>query len=407
MVIFNNDTGFIANDTSSVRANVAQDWKNAFATDASLPTLDTNPETPAGQLIDGQTALISEKDNEIIHLANQFNPKNATGVFQDALASIYFLSRKIAQPTYVTCQVRGIYGTTIPYGAIVQDVNGYTFINTAARTIRSDGTAEIYVRCSETGPVEVASGTVTQIITTVPGWDGVTNAAAGVTGRDEESQLEFESRRIASVGKNSHGAVASLYGTISNINNVIACTILENTTNEDKDFVYGEKTITVDGHSVYISVYGGDETEIAKAIYNKLDAGCGTVGDTEVFYNPASDNISDQPNIKYSYFIQRPTTVETVIQVTVSDVETEDLTNAIKQAVLDNFNGNGRYGRVKMGDTLFASRFYADVINAGVTMLESVEIKYPSDADDYADSVLIPADEIPTISADDVVITYL
>ena len=401
-ITFNDKTGLVAEETSVVRAKIAQEWKNAFATDPRLPVLDTNPETPAGQLIDGQTALASEKDNDMVYIANMFNPKNATGVWQDALAAIYFLSRKIALPTYVTCQVRGAYGTTIPYGALVQDVNGYTFLNTSVVVIGSSGTANIYVRCTETGAVEVAPNTVTQIVTTVPGWDSVTNPSAGVTGRDEESQAAFENRRAGSVGKNSHGAVASIYGTIADLNNVVAVLVLENTTNADKTI----KGVTLAGHSVYISVYGGDNTDIARAIYNKIDGGVGTQGNTMLTYNPASDNVADQPDALYTYYIERPDTVETAVKVTVSDDETTGLTNAIKEAVVDNFNGNSSFRRVKMGDTLYASRFYADVIKAGVTMLENIEIKYPSATGSYADSIDIPASELPTISVDDVTVVY-
>ena len=401
MALVFNSNGITADETSVIRANVAQDWKNAFATDPSLPPLDTNPETPAGQLIDGQTALASEKDNEILFVANQFNPKNAVDAWQDALAAIYFIKRKIALPTYVTCQAEGAYGTVIPYGAIIQDTNGYTYMNTAPATINASGQATLYVRCTELGAVEASSGTLTKIITTVPGWDSVTNAAAGVTGRDVESQAAFESRRVQSVAKNSHGAVASLFGAIADINDVTALLILENTTNADVT----KKGVTIAGHSVYISVYGGDNNDIAKAIYNKLDAGCGTNGNTLVTYNPSSDNADDQPDALYQYYIERPTAVSTGVVVKVKDAQTATLTNAIKQAVVDNFNGNSNYRRVKMGDALFASRFYADVIKAGVTQLESIQIKYPTSAS-AADSVDIDADEIPTISASDVTVSY-
>ena len=399
-LIFSN-TGIQAEETSVIRERIRNEWKNAFATDPSLPPLDVNPETPAGQLIDGETALASEKDNELVFLANQFNPKNAVGAYQDALAAIYFIRRKIAQPTYVTCQATGAYGTVIPYGAIVQDTNGYTFMNTSLATINASGQATLLVRCTELGAVEVASGTVTKIITTVPGWDSVTNAASGVTGRDEESQASMESRRVQSVGKNAHGSVASLFGTIADINDVTALLILENTSNVDKT----EKGVTLGGHSVYISVYGGADNDIARAIYEKLDGGCGTNGNTLVTYNPASDNADDQPDALYQYYIERPTPISTGIVVTVSDAQTTTLTNAIKTAVVENFNGNSGYRRVKMGDTLYASRFYADVIKAGVTKLETIQIAYPS-TDTPADYVTVDADEIPTISADDVTVVY-
>ena len=400
MALTFSETGITADETSVIRANIAQEWKNAFA-DPTLPELDTNAETPAGQLIDGETALASEKDNELIFLSNQFNPKNAVGAWQDALGAIYFISRKIALPTYVTCQAEGAYGTVIPYGAIVQDTNGYTFMNTAPATINASGQANLIVRCTELGAVEVTSGSVTKIVTTVPGWDKVTNAAAGVTGRDVESQAAFESRRVQSVAKNAHGSVASVFGAIADINDVTALLILENTTNVDKT----EKGVTIAGHSVYISVYGGADNEIAKAIYNKIDAGCGTNGNTMVSYNPVSDDAT-QPDMLYSYYIERPTAVSTGIVVTIADEQTTTITNAIKEAVVNNFNGNSGYRRVKMGDTLYASRFYADVIKAGVTKLETIQIKYPLSAA-AADSVNVDADEIPTISVDDVTVTYV
>ena len=400
MALTYSETGITAEETSVIRANIAQEWKNAFA-DPTLPELDTNAETPAGQLIDGETALASEKDNELIFLSNQFNPKNAVGAWQDALGAIYFISRKIALPTYVTCQAEGAYGTVIPYGAIVQDTNGYTFMNTAPATINASGQATLIVRCTEMGAVEVTSGSVNKIVTTVPGWDRVTNAAAGVTGREVESQAAFESRRVQSVAKNAHGSVASVFGAIADINDVTALLILENTGNTDKT----EKGVTIAGHSVYISVYGGADNEIAKAIYNKIDAGCGTNGNTRVSYNPVSDDAT-QPDMLYSYYIERPTAVSTGIVVTVADEQTTTLTNAIKEAVVNNFNGNSGYRRVKMGDTLYASRFYADVIKAGVTKLETIQIKYPLSAT-AADSVNVDADEIPTISVDDVTVTYV
>lgn len=401
MALTFDSTGIQAEETSVIRERIRNEWINAFATDPNLPPLDVNPETPAGQLIDGETALASEKDNELVFLANQFNPKNAVDEWQDALGAIYFIKRKIALPTYVTCQAEGAYGTVIPYGAIVQDTNGYTYMNTAPATINASGQATLYMRCTELGAVEATSGTLTKIVTTVPGWDSVTNAAAGVTGREVESQAAFESRRVQSVAKNAHGSVASLFGAIADINDVTALLILENVTNSN----ITEKGVTIAGHSVYISVYGGDNNDIARAIYNKLDAGCGTNGNTLVTYNPASDS-TDQPDMVYSYYIERPTAVSTGIVVTVSDSQTTTLTNAIKKAVVDNFNGNSGYRRVKMGDTLYASRFYADVIKAGVTKLETIEIKYPTSAS-AADYVTVDADEIPTISESDVTVTYV
>ena len=95
MLHFDPATGFYADDTETVRAAVAADWVAAFHKDGQVD-LNTDPETPAGQLIDSQTAAVTEKDTELLYLCDQFDPAKNEGIFQDAIAKIYFLSRKAA-----------------------------------------------------------------------------------------------------------------------------------------------------------------------------------------------------------------------------------------------------------------------------------------------------------------------
>ena len=49
MLHFDPATGFYADDTETVRAAVAADWVAAFHKDGQVD-LNTDPETPAGQL---------------------------------------------------------------------------------------------------------------------------------------------------------------------------------------------------------------------------------------------------------------------------------------------------------------------------------------------------------------------
>ena len=79
MITFDSETGLVAQDTAVIRQNIAQQWKDAFNVSEDTPELNTEAETPAGQLIDGQTALVAEKDAEILRMANNFNPQTATG----------------------------------------------------------------------------------------------------------------------------------------------------------------------------------------------------------------------------------------------------------------------------------------------------------------------------------------
>ena len=93
--------------------------------------------------------------------------------------------------------------------------------------------------------------------------------------------------------------------------------------------------------------------------------------------------------------------VKVVIQRT-NDTPT-DIATLIKNAVVNNFNGLTSYERAKMGDKIFASRFYTDVISAGASNLTSVEIAYPASGT-YGDVVNIPLDEMPVMSVENVLV---
>ncbi len=398
-ISFDEKNGVIIEDTSVIRSRVAGKWRNAFVTNADNAELNTDAETPAGQLIDGETALIARKDANLLYLANQFNPITATGMFQDALAKIYYIERKIAQPTYVTCECTGLQNVVIPYGAIVQSSDGYQFINTEATTISANGTASIIVRCSQTGAIEVPNNSINKIVTVVAGWDTVENSTAGVTGRAEETQAEFENRRAASVAKNSHGSAEAVKATLADITDVVAVEVLENVTNA----ITTIKGVEVAGHSVAICIYGGEDNDIASGIYNKLGAGCGTTGNIEVTYSTIINN----QQVNYKYYILRPTAKSVSMNVTVvsNTANVDNLKLKIKNAILSNFNGDtANYARVTMGETLYASRFYPDVIALGIDQITAFTLTYNSTT---ATSVNINANEMPTIDANDITITIV
>ena len=367
-VIFDDNKGLTVQDGAVVREAIATDWKEAFKIDENTPELKTEPETPAGQLIDGMTALVVQKDSELMQLANMFNPVTATGIYQDALAKIYFINRHVAQPTVVTCQCKGLNGTVIPRGAVVQSNDGYQFTANENITIPAGGEVNALFSCTETGPILVSANSVQKIITVIPGWDSVNNSAAGVTGRNEETQSEFEERRYNSVAANSHGLAESVGGAVYNL--------------------------VVPPHSVYLSVYGGESQDIGMTMHNKLDAGCGTAGNTSV-------TITDPTNGSlHLYYYTVPTVKPVYVQVTTAP---DVLYNAadVQQAILDNFLGNVEgFNRVIMGDELYSSRFYQTIIDAGLNGLVKVEVSTDNSTFDL--SVEFALNEMPTLSIDDI-----
>lgn len=397
MLQFDPKVGLYADNTDTIREAVRNDWKDALGKD-----LNVDSSSPAGQLIDSETAFIAQKDSDVLYMSNQFNPKTAEGVWQEALGQIYFLTRKVAEPTVVLCMCTGLPGTVIPAGSIVKNTDGITLISINTATILGNGTVNISFQTQDTGPILIGANTVTTIITTIAGWDTVNNTQAGVTGRDVESRLEFEQRRFQSVAKNGHGTLDAITGEIANIQGVLDVIVLENTTNDHIE----SNGVSIPGHSIYISVYGGSNDDIASAIYHKKDAGCGTAGNTEVTYIATKTY-----NKVYTFNIERPDPLSFAIQVNIRTTPTTptNIADLVKTAILNNFNGSdGINGRVKIASTVYASRFYTPAVNAGVQDLVSVKIAAPvTDSPTWVDEIVIDADQVPTLSEENILVNVI
>ncbi len=380
--------GFIVDSVEDVRSAVRTMWVDAFK-DPDLPALDTSPETPQGQLIDSQTASIMNKDNEFIFLANQFNTETADGIFQDALASIYFLQRQPATATIVVCECLGLRGTLIPAGSIVKSDNNYRFVSLEDAVISDTGSVAVTFVLTQTGIIPVGAGTVTKIVTQIAGWDTVTNAAAGITGRNAESRSEFYARIKRSAAINSQGSINAIEAALANITGVTAVILLEN----DTDTTVVKRGVTIQAHSICISIFGGDNDKIAETIYKKKDMGCGTVGNTPISYINSKGTL-------YNYNILRPAPTPVGIYITIYNTNnlSPNITQSIKQAVFNSFHGLDGSVPVKMGETLYATRF-ASVITALSVVYKSIQI---TQNDKYYDSLSFDASQIPTLDISDI-----
>ena len=399
LLSFDPTVGMTAPETAVLRDAVAANWEQAFNAGDGSPTLDTEAATPAGQLVDAEAAYLAQVNAELLYLFSQLNPRTAEGVWQDALGYIYFLTRKVAQPTLVTVTCTGLQNTVIPAGAQMQDDDGVRFECQQETIIPAGGSVDVPFQCTEAGPIECPAGTLSSIVTVIPGWDAGLNAAAGVVGRNRESQADFENRRFASVAKNSHGSVFSLQGALADLDGVVDCTVLENPTSA----TVTKHGVSIPSHSVAICIYGGQDSEIAQTIYEKKDAGCGTTGNTTVTHTA-----TEAGNAVYTYSIVRPTPTDVHIEVEIN--KTQQTSATVEQDVIDAVIGdflgsdsNSGNTRVGLAQTVYASRFSVAVIKtAGVQDLVGITIGLGSGA--MGASIDTPGDVEPTISSADITV---
>ncbi len=394
MLKFDPNYGLLCENTEDIRTQVQNIFKNAFGDD-----LDVDPETPQGQIIDSLTAIIADKDTQLLELSNQFDPYKNDGIYQEALAHLYFIERKGARASLVTCECKGLSGTFIPRRSIVKNADNILFYSLDDAYIGETGKVDIVFECEKVGAVYTPLHSVNTIVTVISGFDSVINNSPVVLGSEEESRAEFEKRRSLSVAKNAQGSISSLYGELSQIENVVDLLILENTTSVTKTI----KNVEVEGHSILISIAGGNDVEIATAIYRKKDAGCGTSGTQVVEY------VDSAFGAVYKYNIVRPKSVNIFMQVhiTIKEDTKADIEETIKQILVEDFYGRlintqgyTTHERVHIGADILASRFYLALLNAGISELTKIELSF--DNSNFYDSLSINADNIPALSAENI-----
>lgn len=404
MLIFNEKTGFSVQEPQEVREEIAQSWINAFKSD-DTPDINTAPETPQGQIIDAETLAITQKDAELAFLANMFNPKTARGIWQDALAEIYFIKRKKAVNSRCYCVLTGLNGTLIEKGSKIQSSADNTYWDLLETvTINDNSSVTALFECETEGAVIASPNTLNKIITTVAGWDTVNNSQAATVGSLEESQQAFEKRRYDSVALNSVGTTASVFSRVNQIDDVVGCYVVDNKTNVNKiidDYL-------LKPHSIYVAVIGGSNQDIAEAIYRSLSAGCDYNGNTQITV------VDPHTHAKEKVTFMRPTSQNVYIKVNVFDKDLpDDYENLIKNAVITNFYGQDEQieiageavTRAIMGQDIYASRFLPSILNKNISSLLSVQISL--DNQTFSDYVHIKIDKEPYIDESNITVNLI
>ena len=359
--------------------------------------------TPQGQLAQTETAIIGEKNNEIAYIANQVNPSFASGIWQDAIGEIYFIKRIPGAGTVVSATCTGAVGTVIPAGSVAQDNNGYLYTALSAGTIPSTGNVTISFQNQTQGPIACNIGALNTIYTAIAGWDTITNTTAGALGNYVESRAAFETRRSASVAVNAVNSVQSIYGAVASLANVIGVLVVDNPSNGTVN--YGPTSYPLAPNSVCVSVAGGTSSDIAQAIWNKKPPGCSYNGNTSV---TVYDNNYSTP-VPYTVTYLTPTSVSVYFNVSIknSSLLPANITTLVQNAVIQTFNGlDGSGPPVSIGSTSYSGRYYAN-INAINPNVNVIEVYLGTSASPTTLSITIGIDQLPTLTASNILVTLV
>jgi len=385
---------------TDILAGVQADINAAFGGGVN-PSL----QTPQGQIAQSETAIIGEKNNEIAYIANQVNPSMASGIWQDAIGEIYFITRIPGAGTVVSCTCTGAVGTVIPVGSVAQDTSGYLYSSTETVTIPASGSITVQFQNQTQGAIACAVGALNTIYTAIAGWNTITNPTAGTLGNLVESRAAFEARRSASVAGNAVNSLGSIYGSVSAVPNVIDCYVVDNPTNSTVS--YGSTGYSMAPHSITVSVAGGSSDAIAQAIWNKKPPGTSYNGNTSATVYD-TNYAEPYPSYTVTWLIPSSTPVYFAVQLKNNSQLPSNITQLVQNAIIQSFSGEDGGTAAGINQTTYSGRYYANVnaISPAVEIL-SILIGFTNIAGATYTSLTFGIDQLPTISASQIGVTLV
>jgi hypothetical protein len=269
------ENGYSVPTTEQVNAGVWQMLKDSLG--ANLSTVQG---TPQYQLANSITAIVTDRDNQFVQLANQFDPRYADGIYQDAIGELYFMQRKLATHSVAPVTFNGLNGVVIPQGFLLRDVAGNYWETTGQYNIGADGNVTGQAIAQNAGAIEANVNSITTIISALSGLDSVTNNDSAVVGYAEEDRADFEVRRQESVSINGKMTDDATRGAVLNVRNVVDAYVISNPT--DATVTKGETDYPLIRNSIVVSVVGGTDIDVATAAFIKAGTGCSWNGNTDV-----------------------------------------------------------------------------------------------------------------------------
>jgi Baseplate J-like protein len=394
-------TGVIVPDTSVILDEVVAEFQQTFGMD-----LVTTPNTPQGLLIVSETAARSAVAENNAALANQINPNVAGGVFLDAIMELTGSFRTPATPSTVTVNLAGVTGAIIPQGSQASDsVYNNVFQTTETVTLIS-GAATVVMTSVENGPIVATAGTLTQIISNVLGWEGVTNPDSALLGTVTQSdeQARFDRRvTLFAQGTSTAGAIISAVYQVPNVTSMFFLENVQPTT----QVIQG---VTMVPHSIYACVNGGLDLDVAEAIQSKKSAGAS-------YNNGASlTPISQDVTVPFSgqvidVLFDRPDVIEIGVAVSVIVVQPiQDPVTTVQQAILNYASGlvTGLSGLIVGADVSPWEVGGAITSQHPGIYVQNLQIKNLTTASPYQyTEIVITPFEIATIQQASIVVTVL
>lgn len=296
------DKGFKRPTYDDLLENQIARAKNFFGDD-----IDTSELTALGKFMRINCHDVSKLYEELEHVYYARFPNTATGQSLDRLCVFAGITRNPPIRAIHTLKLIGEANTTVENGYLVGTNDNITFYLINDTEIDEHGEAVAEFECTEAGVIgNVKVGSIDKIINPDIYVNSIEHISVEVVGVEKETDVALRKRFSQSISGAGAGTIDSIYGEIMRVANVTGCMIVENDTD----------TTDNDGrppNSFECFVLGGDDLEIAEAIFKKAPVGIAIV--STVPANTVIRSINDLGNYTHQICFTRTSEKEIYIKV--------------------------------------------------------------------------------------------
>lgn len=390
------ETGFVPKRAAQILYDMKIKLAQVQNDKGEYPFLEATDDSLISQLAGILASELSVCWSALSDVYVQFDPLYNTGAGQSATVQLNGIYRKSGSKAKLTVQCVGTPNTYIPAGSQIcnQDQSIIFKIDNETQ-IPDSGSVTTTASCSTIGKLTVPNNTINFILDSVSGWTSVKNIAQNDEGSDEETDEELRKRQQVSTQNTSYRQVGAIYAGIMQCEGVKFCRVYVNSSWDTDERGIPAKEISA-------VVLGGNDKDIAEAIFNRAPVTIEGYGNTTVY-------VKDLQNISHSIQFYRPNTKPIQIYVKIKITDTNSFPSTyeedIKNAIIDYIeNGEGTTQGLVPGDDFYVSRFYTPINSiAGFDVLE-LKAK-TSDATEYStENIPVEWNEIATVTTDDITI---
>lgn len=276
----------------------------------------------------------------------------ATGSNLDNIAALVGFTRiPAAKATGTVTFSRSTAATediTVPAGTrVATSDESVVFKTTEAVTLAAGNTSvDAPIEAIEPGSAgNVAANTITKIIDPISGIESVNNANPTSGGRDTETDEEFRYRIKITLAAKGKATLDAIKAAVLEVEGVKTVKIEENDTINDYTDTGG-----LPPKSFRVFVHGGEDADIAQAIFDSKPAGIRPYGDIAA-------TAYDQDGNAYTIYFSRPTQVSIYVDVSITSDGTSIDEQTVKDAIKAYINN------LEIGEDVIYAKVLAAVMN--------------------------------------------